>query len=75
MDNTIFNEVATFNPFETSFGVFLAMCKDVRRFAALAETFYALLGRLSETFGCHRPVLPGLGRRPEDASWRCELYR
>lgn len=39
MDNTIFNEVATFNPFETSFGLFLARCKDVRRFAALAETF------------------------------------
>lgn len=39
MDKTIFNEVATFNPFETSFGSFLARCKDVRRFAALAETF------------------------------------
>lgn len=39
MDSTIFNEVATFNPFETSFGSFLARCKDVRRFAALAETF------------------------------------
>lgn len=39
MDNTIFNEVATFNPFETAFGSFLARCQDVRRFAALAETF------------------------------------
>jgi type III restriction enzyme len=39
MAMTIFNEVATFNPFETSFGGFLAECKDVRRFAALAEHF------------------------------------
>lgn len=40
MDKTIFNEVATFNPFETAFARFLAdKCKDVRRFAALAETF------------------------------------
>ena len=40
MDKTIFNEVATFNPFETSFARFLAdKCKDVPRFAALAETF------------------------------------
>lgn len=39
MDKTIFNEVATFNPFETEFGIFLARCKDVRRFAALAEQF------------------------------------
>lgn len=40
MDKTIFNEVATFNPFETAFGLFLAKkCKDVRRFAALAEHF------------------------------------
>lgn len=40
MEKTIFNEVATFNPFETSFARFLAdKCKDVRRFAALAETF------------------------------------
>lgn len=40
MDKTIFNEVATFNPFETSFATFVAdKCKDVRRFAALAETF------------------------------------
>ncbi len=40
MEKTIFNEVATFNPFETAFARFLAdKCKDVRRFAALAETF------------------------------------
>jgi type III restriction enzyme len=40
MDKTIFNEVATFNPFESSFARFLAeKCNDVRRFAALAETF------------------------------------
>lgn len=40
MNKTIFNEVATFNPFETSFAQFLANgCKDVLRFAALAETF------------------------------------
>lgn len=39
MDKTIFNEVATFNDFETSFGSFLARCDDVRRFAALAETY------------------------------------
>jgi type III restriction enzyme len=40
MDKTIFNEVATFNPFETSFAHFLAYkCQDVWRFAALAEHF------------------------------------
>jgi type III restriction enzyme len=40
MEKTIFNEVATFNQFETSFARFLAdKCKDVRRFAALAEHF------------------------------------
>lgn len=36
---TIFNYVATFNPFETSFAEFLATCDDVARFAALAEHF------------------------------------
>jgi type III restriction enzyme len=36
---TIFNEVATWNPFETSFAEFLKDCDDVRRFSALAETF------------------------------------
>jgi type III restriction enzyme len=40
MEKTIFNEVATFNPFETAFARFLAdKSKDVSRFAALAETF------------------------------------
>ncbi len=40
MEKTIFNEVATFNPFETAFARFCSdKCKDVRRFAALAETF------------------------------------
>ncbi len=40
MDKTIFNEVATFNDFETGFARFLAKrCGDVRRFAALAEHF------------------------------------
>lgn len=40
MEKTIFNEVATFNSFETAFARFCAdKCKDVRRFAALAETF------------------------------------
>lgn len=38
--NTIFNEVAAFNPFELSFARFLAnKCNDVLRFAALAEHF------------------------------------
>jgi type III restriction enzyme len=40
MKNTIFNEVAAFNPFELSFARFLAdKCNDVLRFAALAEHF------------------------------------
>ncbi len=38
-DKTIFNYVATFNPFETQFGEFLAEQPDVLRFAALAEHF------------------------------------
>ncbi len=36
---TVFNYVATFNPFETAFGEFLDSCQDVLRFAALAEFF------------------------------------
>ena len=40
MAKTVFNEVATFNDFETSFASFLAnKCKDIPRFAALAEHF------------------------------------
>jgi len=40
MAKTIFNEVATWNPFERDFAIFLAdKCDDVTRFAALAETF------------------------------------
>lgn len=36
---TVFNYVATFNPFETAFAEFLDACEDVARFAALAEFF------------------------------------
>jgi type III restriction enzyme len=36
---TVFNYVATFNPFETSFAEFADGCEDVARFAALAETY------------------------------------
>jgi Family of unknown function (DUF6308) len=36
-DKTVFNFVATFNPFETAFAEFLESCTDVLRFAALAE--------------------------------------
>ncbi len=36
---TVFNYVATFNPFETAFAEFLDACEDVARFAALAESF------------------------------------
>jgi type III restriction enzyme len=36
---TVFNYVATFNPFETAFAEFLDACEDVSRFAALAEYF------------------------------------
>jgi type III restriction enzyme len=36
-NKTVFNYVATFNPFETAFGEFLDGCDDVVRFAALAE--------------------------------------
>lgn len=36
---TVFNYVATFNPFETEFAEFLDACEDVARFAALAECF------------------------------------
>jgi type III restriction enzyme len=37
---TVFNYVATFNPFESSFAEFLdKKCSDVIRFAALAETY------------------------------------
>jgi len=39
LEKTVFNYVATFNPFETSFADFLQECGDVDRFAALAETF------------------------------------
>ena len=40
MAKTVFNEVATFNDFETLFASFLAnKCKDIPRFAALAEHF------------------------------------
>lgn len=39
MEKTIFNEVAAFNDFELEFARFCAKCDDVRRFAALAETF------------------------------------
>lgn len=39
LKKTVFNYVATFNPFETSFADFLQKCSDVDRFAALAETF------------------------------------
>lgn len=38
-EKTIFNLVATYNPFETSFAEFLDRCPDVLRFAALAEHF------------------------------------
>jgi type III restriction enzyme len=38
-DKTVFNYVATFNPFETEFAEFLDSCEDVVRFAALAEFF------------------------------------
>jgi type III restriction enzyme len=38
-EKTVFNYVATFNPFETEFGEFLDACDDVLRFAALAEFF------------------------------------
>lgn len=38
-DRTIFNYVATFNPFETSFAEFLDGCPDLVGFAALAEHF------------------------------------
>ena len=76
MDKTIFNEVATFNPFETSFARFLAdKCKDVPRFAALAETFHRLLGRLPQALGRYRPVLPRLGGRAEGARRRGQLDR
>lgn len=36
---TIFNYVATYNDFESSFAKFLDNCKDILRFAALAEHF------------------------------------
>jgi type III restriction enzyme len=36
---TVFNYVATFNPFESAFAEFLDKCVDVIRFAALAETY------------------------------------
>ncbi len=36
---TVFNFVATWNPFESSFATFLERCDDVTRFAALAEHF------------------------------------
>src|SRR5262249_3112924 len=36
-EKTVFNFVATFNPFETDFAEFVDGCHDVLRFAALAE--------------------------------------
>lgn len=39
LEKTVFNYVATFNPFETQFADFLQKCKDIDRFAALAEFF------------------------------------
>lgn len=36
---TVFNYVTTFNRFETSFAEFMQKCKDIDRFAALAEFF------------------------------------
>lgn len=36
---TVFNFVATWNPFESSFATFLERCDDITRFAALAEHF------------------------------------
>jgi type III restriction enzyme len=39
LEKTVFNYVATFNPFETAFADFLQKCDDVTRFAALAEFF------------------------------------
>jgi type III restriction enzyme len=36
---TVFNYVAVFNPFEAAFAEFLDRVPDVKRFAALAETF------------------------------------
>lgn len=39
MKKTVFNYVATFNPFETQFGEFLDRVSDIKRFAALAEYY------------------------------------
>lgn len=38
-ERTIFNYVATYNPFETAFAEFVDGCAEVLRFAALAEHF------------------------------------
>jgi len=38
-DNTIFNRVAVYNPFEANFAEFLDKSNDIERFSALAESF------------------------------------
>jgi len=38
-NKTVFNYVATYNPFETAFANFLEECSDILKFAALAEHF------------------------------------
>ena len=76
MDKTIFNEVATFNPFETSFGLFLEKCTDVCRFAALAEhftRFWVNYLKPSGAIGRYFPDWVAVQQTPEsDVNWIIE---
>jgi type III restriction enzyme len=76
MDKTIFNEVATFNPFETSFGLFLEKCTDVHRFAALAEHFTGFWVdylKPSGAIGRYFPDWVAVQQTPEgDVNWIVE---
>jgi type III restriction enzyme len=56
--HTIFNYVATFNPFETAFAEFVDGCADVLRFAALAEQFTGVSVRYLKLSGAMASYYP-----------------
>ncbi len=76
LEKTIFNYVATFNPFETAFAEFLQRCKDVRRFAALAEHFTGFWVdylKPSGAIGRYFPDWVAVQKTPEgDVNWIVE---
>lgn len=76
LPKTVFNYVATFNPFETSFAEFMQKCKDIERFAALAEFFTGFWVdylKLSGAIGRYFPDWVAIQKTPDgDVNWIVE---